>query len=305
MMKATIRWALFFAALLALGPALYLLTSALRGADGVSPTSPGPAGTGGILRGVIVVVVLAGAGMGVARLTTLRWGMFVAGVAGAWAAAGVASLAEVVRTSPQPPMNALALEGFLLGGLMALGVWGMHWAASRRPGAEHDAALVGWRGAGDHATYARSHEGWVARVGLVDLVVCVLVAVAAGMIVPALAAQTGLKGQVVAAAVLSGLAAATIGTFASRRWGFSPLGTAAGIAVVAGLAPLVAGMMTQSGALVKMANAGSLLPAARALPLDWIAGMLVGIPLGLAWGQSLSGTKLTHSDAAPAAAATR
>lgn len=316
-MKATVRWALFFAALLGLGPALWLLTHGLRAADGVSPTSPGLAGAAGLAIGVVVVVLLGGMGMLVARLTSLRWGVFVAGVAAAWAAAGVGgggggssgggggALADVLRTAPASALGSLAVEGFVLGAVLVVGVIGMHWAAGRRPGGDHDPARAGWRG-GDHAHRAHAHhrdETWAARVGLADLATSVAVAVAAGFIVPALVAQSGLKGQTVAGALLAGLLAATAGSFLSRRWGHSPIGPAVGLAIVAGAAPLVASLMVPAGSLVRLANDGSILAAAKALPLDWVAGALLGIPLGLAWGQSLAGTKISHgSSPRPASA---
>lgn len=202
----------------------------------------------------------------------------------------------------------------MLAGLAVVGVWGMHWAAGRRAGwpgggaGERDAARDGWPGreADPAIRYGRGDESWPARVGLAELLIVVAVAVAAGLVVPSLMIGAGLKGQAIASAIAAGIAAATLGVFASRRWGFRPLGAAAGLALVAGAAPLVAVMMApqggSAGGLVRLANEGGLLAAARVVPMDWIAGMLIGIPLGLAWGQSLSGAKLTHGTAAQASA---
>jgi hypothetical protein len=93
-------------------------------------------------------------------------------------------------------------------------------------------------------------------------------------------AQETIKGQTFAAAIAAGL----LGTFGGRLISSrASIGVfVAAIAVLAAVSPAAATFYHSSDpALVRASLAGSLFPPARLMPLDWIAGAFVGIPMGL------------------------
>jgi len=94
------------------------------------------------------------------------------------------------------------------------------------------------------------------------------------------------KGQMFAAAVVAGLLAAVAGRLSSQS--ISPVWFFGGLMVVAVAGPVIA-TFVHAGTLgpTRAAVSGKLFALARPMPLDWIAGAFVGIPLGLWWAGSL------------------
>jgi hypothetical protein len=285
MSRATFRWLLFFGGLLVVGPLAWLCTSRGLAFDAVTPATPILSGSGpvvGLLLGVIALALAGGYGAAVAWYTTPRWGLFNAGVVAVWAAAGTGRIDDLIRVhnpgTGMAPLGALAVEGAVLGAV-AVGVGlGLHLIALRR---RQIPTITDRRE--EHAAREAGEFALIAAVGVIMAGVVSFVVI-----------QNTLKGQTIAAGALAGLLAATLGTFISERWGRAGLAYIAGFALVAFLAPLVAVFVERGGtALIRSANGVNLFAPARALPLDWIAGGLLGIPLGLAWGQSL------HASPAP------
>lgn len=282
MSRATFRWLLFFGGLLVVGPMAWLCTSRSVAFDAVTPATPILSGSGpvaGLLLGVLALGLAGGYGAAVAWVTTARWGLFNAGVVAVWAAAGTGRIDELIRVhnpgTGMAPLGALAVEGAVLGMVtVGLGL-GLHLIALRR----RQLPTIADRRL-EHPARDAGQFALIAGVGLIVAGVVSLVVI-----------QNTLKGQTIAAGALAGLLAATLGTFIGDRWGRAALPSIVGLALVAFLAPLVAMFVERGGtALIRSANGVQLFAPARALPLDWIAGSLLGIPLGLAWGQSLHAT---------------
>jgi hypothetical protein len=91
-----------------------------------------------------------------------------------------------------------------------------------------------------------------------------------------------LKGQAVATGAFAGIFAAFAAATVARR--AAPAALVGGIALVAAAAPSVALFLAGENALAERIMAGRVLPMARALPLDWLAGAFLGLPIGRSMG---------------------
>ncbi len=116
------------------------------------------------------------------------------------------------------------------------------------------------------------------------LAMAIPIAVVAGGIAAAFIAGSPLKGQAVAAAVVGGIAAGAAIRLFDLHTPVPAMFVA--IAALATLGPLSGVVMAGSG-VVSATYRGTLFPLAWILPLDWIAGGLLGIPLGVAWAASM------------------
>jgi hypothetical protein len=202
-----------------------------------------------------------------ARLVGARSGLFTAGLVLAWAAWGTGTVDQILRrTQSGSILWTISLEGVLFGGLGIAVAWVILLVARDRHGAP--------------AKVTDEGEGPPAAFGFA-------VAVVAGGIGACLIAQESLKGQCFAAAVVAGLFGALFGRLGSHKaqelWFF------AAVALLAAAGPAAATILhSGEGAVVRAAYAGQLLPLARPLPLDWVAGAFVGIPIGLNWAASMT-----------------
>jgi hypothetical protein len=98
-----------------------------------------------------------------------------------------------------------------------------------------------------------------------------------------------LKGQTVAGAALAGMFGAFAGRLGTHRAPVLVFFVAIAILAAAGPAAATVGLWSGgSGGVIGAAYAGRLLPLARPLPLDWMAGAFVGIPVGLSWAASMT-----------------
>ena len=97
-----------------------------------------------------------------------------------------------------------------------------------------------------------------------------------------------LKGQAVFAAIAAGVLGAAAGRLADVRVALPMLVIPiAALAVVGPFASSVPGVTGGPPAVVATAYRGTLFPLANISALDWIAGGLLGIPLGVAWAGSM------------------
>jgi hypothetical protein len=120
---------------------------------------------------------------------------------------------------------------------------------------------------------------------------------AAGIIVlPAVwvLAQTPLKGQVIAAAFLGSMVAGLVGRLVSPH--VQPMLLYSSAVVFGAIGHVIAGVTTRLP-LDDAYIAGALSALARPMPLDYLAGALLGVSFGLGWARSF----LHHEDV-PAAA---
>ncbi|MBX3356988.1 MAG: hypothetical protein KF745_01035 [Phycisphaeraceae bacterium] len=294
MSKSLQRWILPLLALLVLGPLAGWMTVSLRSSNGGEGTSilvcsSWVRGLGACL-GAFALAAVAGCLSG--RMLTRSWGFFCAGLVLAWAAWGTGTIAEVLRTTNSSgTFLILSVEGLIVGGL------GVVLAAliARASPREHPVA-----------------ESWTDddHSAVPTLALAVVLSLVAGGVGAWLIAQNSLKGQTVAAAVAAAILAAGFGRLSAQRAPallffvvmacLAVLGPA--MAMVLNFSPGASGasrlqVFPASADVIAGVRAGLLLPLARPLPLDWIAGAFIGIPLGLNW----AGSMLDRHAHAPAA----
>lgn len=284
--QAVLRWVYVLACLFAIGPVVLRVVARIHDAHGghaatlLTDGAAGLVALGTVLGACLVVGVIG------ARFFTLGVGAMGAGVVAAWGAWGCATIATIVRaTSDASVFKPLAVEGLICGVAGAAMVWVFERVAmkSQPAGAEDQmAARVGGRKArralGGVVVMDRS-----ATIGPVLGAALVAAVVAAGLATYMVAISV-LKGQVVAAAIAAGIAAGMASVYASQaaKGVVSGVVPALGVAVLAAAGPFVASMFDDRN-LVQAAMTGSLNALARPIGLDWLAGILCGVPLGLSW----------------------
>lgn len=288
--QAVLRWVYVLACLFAIGPVVLRVVARIHDAHGghaATLLTDGAAGLValGTVLGVCLVVGVIGA-----RFFTLGVGAMGAGVVAAWGAWGCATIATIVRaTSDASVFKPLAVEGLICGVAGAAMVWVFERVAmkSQPAGAEDQMAARVAEGGAIKKT-KRALGGVVvmdrsAAIGPVLGAALVAAVVAAGLATYMVAISV-LKGQVVAAAIAAGIAAGMASVYASQaaRGVVSGVVPALGVAVLATAGPFVA-LMFDDRNLVQAAMTGSLNALARPIGLDWLAGILCGVPLGLSW----------------------
>lgn len=261
-----IAWIPALTAAFVLGPIAGLLAAQLTDAAGgphaTLLVTQSPLLGAACALGVAVIAAIAGL-LGV-RIGTPNVGLFSAGIVLCWASARSGRVDEIIAVSRQSPFHRFVIEG-LLTALVALLLIEVVRRFRRHTPAEPPLLLS-------------------AR------------ALGAGLIGAAftawLFAVDAAKGQTLAAAVASGI----VGAAVARMMLVSiPPRLIAVLPVVLGiLSPLVAHLITTD--VVAASIDGSLFRLALITPLDWLAGGLIGIPLGLAWTDSIADI---GSDAAP------
>jgi hypothetical protein len=273
MMQALLRWVIPLGGLLVVGPLAGMCTAGLRLADGsdratlLVSTSP----MMGLVLGAVAIALAAAVGMVGARLINVSYGLFSAGLTLAWAAWGTGDIDAIVRSyQAATPLWRLAAEGAIVGSLGVGACW-LILRAGRRPGATPAPVF---------------EEGNVWALRGRGLAACLL---GAG-VVAWLFAPESMKGQTFAAAAFGGMFGAFALKMAAR--GVTPLVVFVGVAVLATAGPAVASFYyAPASGFVKAVYAGSpggALPLVRILPLDWLAGALVGVPIGLSWGGAMT-----------------
>lgn len=272
MLQQLLRWVLPLAGLMVVGPLAGMCTAGLRLWDGsdratlLVSTSP----VSGVVLGVVAIALATAVGVVAARLINASYGFFTAGLALAWAAWGTGDIDAIVRSYQSgAPLWRLAVEGAIVG---ACGV-GACWLILRAAKKPATPAVVEF----DEHVWATRGKGFAACLAAA--------AVAAWLFAP-----ESLKGQTFAAAAVAGMAGALAMKMAART--ATPMVVFAVVAVMACGGPVAAAVYYGSGAnIVRPIYAGApgaMLPLVRILPLDWLAGALVGVPIGLSWGAAMT-----------------
>lgn len=272
MVQSLLRWILPLTGLLLVGPLEWLCTSWLRLEDGSESATLLVSSTPvrGLVFGVLAIGLATLVGLAASRLINASYGLFSAGLTLAWAAWGTGTIDEIARrTQSGDFLPRLAIEGAVVG-LLGLGsAWLIIRAGRSHPCSAsdlHDPELP---------------NPWPSRAKA--FVACLLVAGVVGWLM----APESLKGQTFAAAAAAGMLGAMIGKMTART--ATPLVAFAVVAVLAFAGPVAAAAYYGTGSsLIRPVYDGSLLPIARIMPLDWLAGALVGIPIGLSWGVSMT-----------------
>lgn len=275
MLQAILRWIIPLVALFVLGPLAWLLTLNLRAPDGSGEVSllVGRSISSGVLAGAGAMVLALAIGVVGARLLGVRRGLFSAGIVVAWAAAGTGHVDRVLgRTNSSHTLWMFTAEGALLTLLAVLCAWAILAVKPKpivipnqpapkvnlEPTALFDSSTLPALGAS---------------------------LVAAALVAWILAFDTH-KGQTIGAAVLAAMVGTMIARMISQT--VSPVVFVAAVAILGMVGPAAATFIHPSiSGPTRAALAGNLFALARPMPLDWIAGALMGVPLGLAWAASL------------------
>jgi hypothetical protein len=273
MKTALSKWILYLLASLAIGPGLYRLTSAITdehgGQSAILSDSASPVWM--VAACFLAALCASGAFAWIgAKTVDEPTGYILAGICLVWTAWPLANLESLTRLhESELPVYRIALENLACMGIAFVIVW----IASRQR-LEADSPTTESIGGQKIAT-----------------AVCIGAIAAAGACY--LVANNGLKGQTIAGAVAAGIAAAVVSQFVhgsinARTRPFIPL---ASLSVVAACGPVVASML-HGVKLEALVTSGDVLPLARPLSLEWPAGGLIGIALGLSWA---SGAMQRHS----------
>lgn len=265
MRSTIIRWTLYCFALFAAGPAAGFLISMIRAADG----GPGSAlvNTSPIIGLAITfaaLLIAAAVGAVTGRLLGAAPALTAAGIVIAWAAWKSAEVEQLIRIAQGGgPLVRLALEGSILG-ILGFGL------------------VIGCLFATRNATNPWHLEPLSKLLGKNGMTT-IVVGVVAGGVAAWLIAATPLKGQAVFAAIAAGTMAAAatrlVDIDTPIHVMFIP------IAILAILGPLTG--LIFSGNVVAATYKGALFPLANIAPLDWIAGGLLGVPMGVSWAGSM------------------
>ncbi|MCE2924634.1 MAG: hypothetical protein LW822_04150 [Phycisphaeraceae bacterium] len=271
MRRAVATYGLMVAALFLAGPLAWVLTA------GVHDPTGGHGGTVLLFAESMPVAFVRGAGASLiavvvgllsARLVSLRWGLWNAGVVMAWASAGVGTVDQVLRArgSASGLLGAFAVEG----GLLAVLAAGFAFLAGR-------VARERWG----------EEEGW-SRGKRVGMIVAAVVASAVGV---AVGTRVGMIDNLKGQAIFSVLAGSVLGgILATIVWPRHPAWTVVlGVAVVAVFGPMYAMATVPAGQLVEQIFGGTLVGFARITPMDWAAGALLGTPMGMSIAGGLMG----------------
>ncbi len=275
MPKAILRWTIYLAAVLVVGPLAGAMTAWLRAPDGGTHATPlvSTSPVLGLAAGLGAVGVALAAGFIAVRHLGAKPAMSTAGLVLAWAAWRTGTIDQIVRQNDSAGVLwMLAAEGAIFGlaGVLMPLLIGLIERLDQDDDAPTSAAA---------AESVRGAFNWKSMGGPV------VAGVIAGGIVAWAVAQTPLKGQAVAAAILGAVFASAAARLVDVRASLPTL--AMPVAILAVLGPLSGIVMGASTNLLVAGRNGALFPLANILPLDWIAGGLLGIPLGVAWANSL------------------
>jgi hypothetical protein len=306
MKDAILRWCMYFVAILIVGPVAFGLLWPLRTADGGADATPLISTTPllGLLAALAALVLALVAGLLTAKVArSVRGGMIAAGLVLVWAAFGTAEVDDLVRAARSAaPLWMLSLEGVLIGaaGVAAAAIlvlFGGGAATGDDPSPSTPPALQKTKA----SQYRTAPPSRAALRGFFGDTAPLLLAVAAGVLAGGaaafFAASSPLKGQAIAAALLGAVAAAVAGRLTNP--GMSLPALMLPIAILAVISPVAGAILGGGGAAIETVYGGTLLPIAHILPLDWLAGAFIGIPLGAGWAGSMVEKQATPPAGAP------
>lgn len=279
MKHATVRWTIHILALCVLGPIAGLLIASLHAPDGgphatlLLNTQPAV----GVLMGLLAFSLAAALAFLAAKLVDARAGLFAAGVVLAWAAARSGRVDVILRAqNTSSPLIMLAVEGLLvglLGVLIAIGVYAIAKPTEQLPASEPAPFFKVLGAAARRAVRAPG------------ITIALPVAVVAGAAAAWIVATSALKGQAIAAGFVAGIIGGAAGRIADVRTPGQTFMIAIGILAI--VAPISALIFQRGVGPVEAAYDATLFALTRVAPLDWVAGGLLGVPLGVAWAGSM------------------
>jgi hypothetical protein len=269
MNNTLVRWGVPMGSMLVIGPVAAWLTSMMTAPDGLPGTPALLSGSPamGLVLVLAAIALATGAGMVASRLMGAGWGLFCAGMVLAWAAWPTGTVETILRrTQSGGSLWTLAVEGLIVGAAATGAAWLIVRAHPVPAGA---IAAVGTRPGS-----RPSEPGMdVFATGVAAMVLGAGVGVW-------IAAQEALKGQAIGAAFIGGLVGGMAARLSAERCPTWVL--CAGVGLLAAASPALAALI-HGGKAVTAAYSGSLLHLANVLPLDWVAGGFMGLPIGVSW----------------------
>lgn len=276
MSRATFRHILTALAVLAIGPIAGAIAGDTRLPGGVRGATPmtGEFPLRSALLMLIALAIVGATGTLAARLYGARQGLLSAGLVAVWVASRQGTVERSLTSARSAgPLTLLMIEGILIGAIALMIVWiilrvsrGSH-GSPGGPGTERASFVIG-----------ASTFGFAASLAAVGAVCgAYLIGVEA------------MKGQVLFAAFAGSVLAGAASRFVRHDVGLSgpaALGTFAGVAFVGVLGPVWASVCLGDG-VVAAAFAGSLPRVSGIGPSDWLAGALLGVPVGDAWASAM------------------
>lgn len=286
--RITLRWVFTLASLFVVGPIASRMTATLRAADGSIHTSllVSDAPVTGALIALGVFALTGLIALPAARIFGPRFAMRMACFCIAWASWTTGTTDEIIRSlRGTSPMTTLALEGALVLVLSLALI-----LAILRFGKVQDHGPDGRDIRGGHDVLSRSLAGMRQPRAIASL----LASIALGGLVAWVFAIEPNKGQAVFAAFMGGIAAgagAHLASLALPGENDAPpvLAPFLGMLILAVASPLAASALLANGTtLLEAVYAERLFALAHVLPLDFAAGALLGVPIGLAWARSMA-----------------
>ena len=277
MIDATIRWSLYVAAAVLVGPVAGLLmdlSSAPDGSAGTVLLSASP--VLGVIGLVLGAALAAGIGALAAWRCGLRPGLTCAGIVFCWMAGMSSGLTGAIAAAGHGPWWSLMIEGALVATCLA-GVGVVLALAARHhtpTPSEHVTPQSIEALESEHAlTLSPRMFGGIA------------VAVAAGAAMAWVLAVTDIRGQVIAAAAIAAIAIGLVIKLVEIKTPAIAALAAAGVLAIA--SPAYALVAVDADTALAAAYAQALPGLVLVTPLDWAAGVLIGTPIGLAWAASI------------------
>lgn len=294
-LHAVLRWVYVLACLFAVGPVVLRVVARVHDAHGGHAATLLTDGAAGFVALGTVVAACLVVGVVGARFFTLGVGAMGAGIVAAWGAWGCATIDTIVRaTSSASVFRPLAVEGLICGVVGAAMVLVLERVANRsQPVGALDqmAAHVAGGGGGGGGGVKKTKKALGGVVVMDRSAACapilgaaLVAAIVAAGLATWMVAISALKGQVVAAAIGAGIAAGLASVYAAQavRGVVSGVVPALGVVLVAGAGPLLA-LVVDDSFLVQSSMRQTLTALARPIGLDWLAGILCGVPLGMSW----------------------
>lgn len=275
MRRLTLRWIVLTASLLGAGTLGGMLFGRMVHAGDGGPSATALVSTSpGMGLAVLMLVFLLAAVMGVvgAKVCGPRTGLAAAGLTLLGPAWMSGTMTDLLRWAPAPgAFWRLAAEGAICIALatVVVRVIDRSGESDRRDGADPPLSAQSVLGA----------------------CVCLAVGAAAAWVL----ARETTKGQTIAAGFFAGFIGATVARVVAHR--SSVLALAAGAAALAVIGPVLGATLSGPEALRHLYEQ-RLIPLARPMPLDWIGGALLGLPLGMTWAASMVEKRM---EAAPGA----
>jgi len=274
LIKLTRDWTAVAGAVLVVGPIAGSVAGQLQTHTGLEDASPFTASStvSGIVVGILVLAIALGYGIAVGRIAHARLGLICTGLVLTWAAWRFGTVAALIRDAGDAsPVTRLAIEGGVFGALLAAGC---------------AVLLLLSRSVSQDRLQTEPLKNPVAvdQSTPMDWAIAAVAVCLAGLFAAWLLARSPLQGQVFASAVGAGVIGAAVGRSVSLRAPMLPI--LIGGFSLALVGQLVAGYGVSGDALVRL-YAEEWPGLGLISPFDWLAGVLVGAPLGEMWAHSM------------------